>query len=257
MKRNAVSRYCGFMPCRCIVGNHPYASMTNALPHLLHALVPQFLRIPRMWLHALWPNRAPEETITNTQGGLNLPSSSDIFAPDNADLSQVTAAHKASLHPGRGKPPALHAHQKLISPPRKEKLTADARRQAWCTMAEACLRDARRPENANSTRADLAFEACYIWSLSLAAEVLDQLNHPDPAIFGFAADKLGWRNTEFASARMHMATRLVPECNGMLLSALTVLAERLQVAITSAPHTAAATFTTATMDGSHAPANRQ
>ena len=132
----------------------------------------------------------------------------------------------------------------------------DAKRLAWCAMAEAYLRDARRIENSLPTRADLAFEACYLWSLSLAKEVLEPLNHPDPAIFGLAADKLGWRQAEFAPAQMHLVTRLIPECHGVLLDALVPLAERLQSAVTAAAH-ATATFSTNTKDKSHASANRQ
>lgn len=134
--------------------------------------------------------------------------------------------------------------------------TEDAKRLAWCAMANAYLRDARRIENSLPTRADLAFEACYLWSLSLAREVLEPLNHPDPAIFGLAADKLGWRNAEFAPAQMHLVTRLIPECHGVLLDALVPLAERLQAAVASATH-APASFSTNPKERSHAPANRQ
>jgi hypothetical protein len=134
--------------------------------------------------------------------------------------------------------------------------TEDAKRLAWCAMAEAYLRDAQRIENSLPTRADLAFEACYLWSLSLAREVLEPLNHPDPAIFGFAADKLGWRNAEFAPAQMHLVTRLIPECHGVLLDALIPLAERLQAAVASVDF-ATASHSTNREESSHAPANRQ
>lgn len=134
--------------------------------------------------------------------------------------------------------------------------TENAKRLAWCAMAAAYLRDARRIENSLPTRADLAFEACYLWSLSLATEVLEPLNHPDPAIFGLAADKLGWRNGEFAPAQMHLVTRLIPECHGVLLDALIPLAERLQTAVATATH-ATAMFSTNAKERPHAPANRQ
>lgn len=134
--------------------------------------------------------------------------------------------------------------------------TEDAKRLAWCAMAEAYLRDARRTENSLPTRADLAFEACYMSSLCLVAEVSDQLNHPNPAIFRLAADKLGWRNAEFAPAHRHLATRLTPECHGVLLDALVPLAQRLQAAVTAATH-ATASFSTNPKERLHAPANRQ
>lgn len=134
--------------------------------------------------------------------------------------------------------------------------TEDAKRLAWCAMAEAYLRDARRIENSLPTRADLAFEACYMSSLCLAGEVSDQLNHPDPAIFWLAADKLGWSQAEFAPAQMHLATRWIPECDGVLLDALIPLAERLQAAVAAANY-ATASFSTNPMERFHAPANRQ
>lgn len=70
-------------------------------------------------------------------------------------------------------------------------MDADQKSQGRRTLAATFMQDAQREATPWRSRADLAFEAVYLYALSALGEQADHYDHPDVRVLSAAAEKLG------------------------------------------------------------------
>ena len=69
----------------------------------------------------------------------------------------------------------------------------DMKSQGRRTLADSFMRDAQREATPWRSRADLAFEAVYLYALAVLGEQADDYEHPDSQVLTAAAEKLTCR----------------------------------------------------------------
>jgi hypothetical protein len=86
------------------------------------------------------------------------------------------------------------------------KLKSQGRRK----LADAMMKDALREATPWRSRADLAFEALYLYALSSLDEQADDFDHPDALVLNAAAHKLGLTLDQIEPAMTYLASRYDP-----------------------------------------------
>jgi len=70
-------------------------------------------------------------------------------------------------------------------------MDADKKSQAHRTLADTFMQDAQREATPWRSRADLAFEAVYLYALAALGAQADHYAHPDVRVLSAAAQQLG------------------------------------------------------------------
>lgn len=78
------------------------------------------------------------------------------------------------------------------------------------SLADSFMRDAQREATPWRSRADLAFEAVYLYALSVLGEKADDYEHPDPQVLIAAAQKLDLTADEIGPAVEYLEHRFDP-----------------------------------------------
>jgi hypothetical protein len=87
---------------------------------------------------------------------------------------------------------------------------AEMKSQGRRTLADSFMRDAQREATPWRSRADLAFEAVYLYALAVLGEQADGYEHPDPQVLIAAAEKLKLTAGEIESAVEYLEHRFDP-----------------------------------------------
>ena len=74
-------------------------------------------------------------------------------------------------------------------------------------VAEANLRKAQLRQHSEATRADIAFEAVYMWCRYIMAGREEGLRHPQASVLRGTAELLGWPECSIATALTHLDFR--------------------------------------------------
>jgi hypothetical protein len=76
------------------------------------------------------------------------------------------------------------------------------------------MRDAQREATPWRSRADLAFEAVYLYALTVLGEQADDYEHPDPRVLTAAAEKLDMTIEQIGPAVEYLEHRYDPAVPG-------------------------------------------
>lgn len=87
---------------------------------------------------------------------------------------------------------------------------AEMKSQGRRTLEDSFMRDAQREATPWRSRADLAFEAVYLYALAVLGEQADEYEHPDPQVLIAAAEKLKMTAGEIESAVEYLEHRFDP-----------------------------------------------
>ena len=98
-------------------------------------------------------------------------------------------------------------------------------------MAEAYFKDALYEGLSLRSRADAAFDACYVYAMALLGPDSQGRPHPHPDILHRAAEKLGWPQSAMEPAVQQLHARDDPLRDGSRFESLMVLARRIRGAI--------------------------
>jgi hypothetical protein len=86
----------------------------------------------------------------------------------------------------------------------------ETKSQGWRKLADAFMKDSLREATPWRSRADLAFEALYLYALSSLEEHADDYEHPDTQALKAAACKLGLTLEQIEPALTYLAHRYNP-----------------------------------------------
>jgi hypothetical protein len=86
----------------------------------------------------------------------------------------------------------------------------DMKLQGRRKIADSFMRDAQREATPWRSRADFAFEAVYLYALSVLGEQGDDYEHPDPRVLTVAAKKLGMTTEQIGLAVEYLEHRYDP-----------------------------------------------
>ena len=87
---------------------------------------------------------------------------------------------------------------------------SDKKSQGRRTIADSFMRDAQRDATPWRSRADLAFEALYLYALSALGEQADNYAHPDARVLTAAAQELGLTADQIGPALEYLEHRYDP-----------------------------------------------
>lgn len=87
---------------------------------------------------------------------------------------------------------------------------SEMKSQARRKLANAFMKDALREATPWRSRADLSFEALYLYALSLLDEHADDYEHPDAQVLNAAAHKLELKLEQIEPALTYLARRYDP-----------------------------------------------
>ena len=87
---------------------------------------------------------------------------------------------------------------------------AEMKSQGRRTLADSFMRDAQREATPWRSRADLAFEAVYLYALAVLGEQADEYEHPDPQVLIAAAQKLNMTAEQIGLAVEYLEHRFDP-----------------------------------------------
>ena len=89
-------------------------------------------------------------------------------------------------------------------------MDADKKSQGRRTLADTFMQDAQREATPWRSRADLAFEAVYLYALSALGEQADAYDHPDVRVLTAAAQKRGLTAEQMGPAVDYLNHRYDP-----------------------------------------------
>ena len=95
-------------------------------------------------------------------------------------------------------------------------------------MAEAYFKDAQYKDLSLRSRADAAFDACYVYAMLLLGPDCQGRPHPHSDILLRAAEKLGWPQSDMEPAVQQLHERDEPLRDGSRYEKLLALARRLR-----------------------------
>ncbi|MDR3453167.1 MAG: hypothetical protein P4L96_10240 [Rhodoferax sp.] len=95
-------------------------------------------------------------------------------------------------------------------------------------LAEAYFKDAQYQGLSVRSRADAAFDACYMYALVLLGPSSAGRRHPDPEVLVLAAETLGWSRADIEPAVERLKERDEPLRDGSRYEKLIALARRLR-----------------------------
>ena len=106
---------------------------------------------------------------------------------------------------------------------------ATTKSQGRRTLADSFMRDAQRESTPWRSRADLAFEAVYLYALTMLGEQADDYEHPDTRVLTAAAEKCNMTAEEIGPAVEYLAHRFDPAIpdNGSAYQVLLSIAKLL------------------------------
>lgn len=102
--------------------------------------------------------------------------------------------------------------------------------EAWRQLGDVYLQDAQQPELSMRSRADAAFDACYMYACCVVGEHSELYKHPDAAVLTLACAELGWRHSVLRPVHQYLHRRFEPLRDGSQFSVLMALALRLKEA---------------------------
>ena len=107
--------------------------------------------------------------------------------------------------------------------------TSDKKSQERRKTADTLLKDAQREATPWRSRADLAFEAAYLFALSVLGDQADNYEHPDARVLTAAAEKLEMTAEQIEPAVEYLEHRYDPTIpdNGSAYRVLISIAELL------------------------------
>lgn len=91
-----------------------------------------------------------------------------------------------------------------------KKADADMKLQGRRTLADSFMRDALREATPWRSRADLAFEAVYLYALMVLGDEADDFEHPDARVLKAAAEKLDMTAEQIGPAVKYLENRYDP-----------------------------------------------
>ena len=106
---------------------------------------------------------------------------------------------------------------------------ADMKAQGRRTIADSFMKDAQREATPWRSRADLAFEAVYLYALTVLGDEADGYVHPDTQVLTAAAKKLKMTTEEIGPAVEYLEHRYDPSIpdNGSAYRVLISIAKLL------------------------------
>lgn len=107
---------------------------------------------------------------------------------------------------------------------------ADKKSQGRRAIADKFMQDAQREATPWRSRADLAFEAVYLYALSALGDQADDYEHPDSRVLTAAAEKLGLTTGQIELAVEYLEHRYDPAIpdNGSAYRVLISIAKLLE-----------------------------
>ncbi|OOG58190.1 hypothetical protein B0E49_04260 [Polaromonas sp. C04] len=111
-----------------------------------------------------------------------------------------------------------------------EKKMTTEKIEAWRRLGDVYLQDARQPELSMRSRADAAFDACYMYARCVVGEHSELYKHPDESVLTLACAELGWVHSVLRPVRQHLHRRFEPLRDGSEFDVLMALALRLKEA---------------------------
>lgn len=87
---------------------------------------------------------------------------------------------------------------------------SDRKSQGRRKIADTFMKDAQRDATPWRSRADLAFEALYLYALSALGEQADNYEHPDARVLSAAAEQLGLTAVQIGPAVEYLQHRYDP-----------------------------------------------
>ena len=111
----------------------------------------------------------------------------------------------------------------------EKKMTAE-KLEAWRRLGDVYLQDAHQAELSMRSRADAAFDACYMYARCVVGEHSELYRHPDESVLTLACAELGWVHSVLRPVRQHLHRRFEPLRDGSQFDVLMALALRLKEA---------------------------
>lgn len=115
-----------------------------------------------------------------------------------------------------------------------EKAMTTEKIQAWREAGDIYLQDAQYECLSMPSRADAAFDACYMYARCIVGDKSELYSHPDTSVLNLAATELGWDFSVLRPVRQHLYRRYEPLRDGSQFDVLLALAVELKGAINTA-----------------------